>query len=91
MTKNNRGNYYICNKPQDNPMTRNDYLNSNLPIGEQIAARCQAIGVSVNSVCKTADVASYKVSQWKRHNPASITALRKIEAVLVELERSVKG
>lgn len=69
----------------------NDYLKSNESIGDLIAARCKAVGVSVNEVCKDAGVASYKVSQWKRHNPASIQALRKIEAVLSERESKARA
>jgi transcriptional regulator with XRE-family HTH domain len=65
----------------------NDFLTSNATIGDQIAERCKTLGISVSELCRRADVAHYKVSQWKKHQPASIDSLRRIEAVFAELEK----
>lgn len=67
-------------------MIRNDFLITEQPIGEQITARCKSLGVSVSELCRRANVRHYQVSQWKKHDPAGIAPLRRLEAELVKLE-----
>ena len=67
---------------------RNDYLTDKATLGNQITVRCAKLGVPVSEVCRLAGVAQYHVTRWKNREPAGMRNLRKIEAVLEDLEKS---
>jgi transcriptional regulator with XRE-family HTH domain len=72
-------------------MTKNEFLTDPRPIGEQIADRAKSLGVSVSEICRRAGVMPYQVTQWKKHDPAGISGLRRIESAFQDLEIKEKA
>lgn len=52
-----------------------------------LKSRCAANGVTLKSICESADVTYQVVCNWKHKDPLSIQILRSIEAKLDELDK----
>lgn len=50
-----------------------------MTVFEELQAKCKSANVSLNKVCKLADVPISSVYWWRNQEPNQITALRKIE------------
>ena len=69
---------------------KNEFLLDPRPVGEQIADRCKSVDITVSELCRRTGVQPYQVSHWKKHDPAGVNGLRKIEKELQKLEHELQ-
>ena len=53
---------------------------------EEIETRCQGLGVSVNALCREANINRSVLVRWKKQPPKSFQLLKQINSTLNQLE-----